>query len=191
MPTEDFCNYLDQAVEAGIQSFDGCGFGDSFMDPEYKDKLMYVKEKYPFVKTYVSTTGHLIKSKDFEWLCKCFDTIRFSHYGFSKEVIEKVHRGSIKYEKTKATIEAFLRIPRETRPHVIVQFLILKENEHQVEDWKRHWEPLADEIMIWVPHNFGDSVYADVLEEMKKNEDMGQKKQTQNKPNFFRQKNAY
>ena len=171
MDTEFFKKIIDQAVKLGMQSLDACGFGDPFMDPEYRDKLAYIKEKYPHIKVYTSTTGHLIDSKRLPWVCELIDTIKISHYGFSKSVFEKIHRGSLKYEKVVKNIEELLGISKEDRPYVIMQFLIFPENEHQVKEWKNYWEPKADEVMIWLPHNYGGSLYSKYLnhpEEMRK-----------------------
>lgn len=33
-------------------------------------------------------------------------------------------------------------------------YLILPENEHQVEEWKAKWEPISDEVIIWKLHNW-------------------------------------
>lgn len=150
-----FTNVIDQGADLGMHSLDLCGFGDPFMDPNYEQKLAYVREKYPQVKIYTSTTAHLVTEKRLDWIAKYFDTLKISNYGLSQESYEAVHKGVVKYDETRQNIERLLEIPREKRPYVILSFLILPENEHETQDWIDYWEPKADEIMVWKPHNFG------------------------------------
>ena len=162
-----FKNIIDQGVESGMISLDMCGFGDSFMDPEFKNKLAYVKEKYPMIKVNTSTTGHMLHPKELNCICKYIYTLRISNYGFTKTVYDKVHRGSLKYERVKENIENLLSFEKQKRPFLAMQFLVLSENEFQVDDWKEYWEPRADEIMIWLPHNYGGSRFSKQLSEFK------------------------
>lgn len=167
-----FQNVIDQGVGLGMISLDMCGFGDSFMDPDFKAKLTYVKEKYPFVKVYTSTTGHLLYSKDMDWVCELIDTLRISNYGFSNSVYENVHRGALKYDKIKQNLDALLALEKDKRPFVAMQFLVLAENEHQVDEWKTYWEPKVDEVMIWLPHNYGGSRFSEQLKMLRSQEDI-------------------
>lgn len=168
MSTDFFKNVLDQAVDLGAISLDTCGFGDAFTDPEFERKLEYLKTKYPFMKTYVSSTCHLINSKRIIWVCKYVDTLKISMYGFSKEVYEKIHRGSLKYEKVFENISNIVSLPSGKKPYIIMLFLLLPENEHQLEEWKAYWEPKVDEIMIWKPHTFVGGYGSPIYDEQKK-----------------------
>ncbi|MCR4378631.1 MAG: SPASM domain-containing protein [Rhodospirillales bacterium] len=150
-----FRSVIDQSVSLGVTSLDLCGFGDPFLDPKYAEKLEYVKTAYPSVITYTSTTGHALQGKNFDLACKYLDTIRISNYGFSKKSYEAVHGGGLKFEQVQKNIHRLLALPKTERPYVMVSFLILPENEHETEQWREYWEPLADEIAIWRPHNYG------------------------------------
>jgi MoaA/NifB/PqqE/SkfB family radical SAM enzyme len=163
MPAPLFKSIIDQSVDLGVVSLDLCGFGDPFLDPDFGDKLGYVKSHYPDVKIYTSTTAHVVQKKNLELVCKYFDTIRISHYGFSKESYEAVHGGGLKYEKVVENILKLLSVPRGERPYTMVSFLILEENEHEVDAWRDYWEGLADEIAIWRPHNYGGAGSVDPL----------------------------
>lgn len=160
MDTKLFKEIIDQGVELGMLSLDACGFGDPFTDPQYKDKLAYVKTRYPFLKVYTSTTGQLLLRNRLSWVCQYIDTLKISHYGFTKAVFEKVHGGTLKFEKVSKNIHELLSIPQNRRPYIIMQFLILPENEHELEEWKMYWEPKVDEILIWLPHNYGGGRYS-------------------------------
>jgi MoaA/NifB/PqqE/SkfB family radical SAM enzyme len=157
MPMELFKQVLKAGSELGITSLDLCGFGDPFMDPEFRHKLAHVRKNYPNLHIYTSTTGHLLDASRLDWVCTSLDTIKISNYGFSQASYEKIHGGGVKFEKVRENILALLARPRGERPYVVLSFLIFPENESEVEDWKTFWAPLADEIMVWRPHNFGGS----------------------------------
>ena len=163
MSFDTFQNVIDQAVPLGMKSLDLCGFGDPLMDPHLRQKLEYVKSHYPQVSIYTSTTAHLLHKKNLDWVCANFNTLKISNYGFSKESYEKVHAGVVKFEKVWENVHNLLAIPRGQRPHVIMSFLVFPENEHEIEVWKAYWGTRADEIMVWLPHNYGGS---DTIEEV-------------------------
>ncbi len=150
-----FKEVVEQAVGLGLASLDVSGFGDAFMDPLFESKLAYVKLKYPNIKIYTSTTCHLLSEKNIKMVCEYIDTLKISMYGLTKDVYEKVHSGSLKYEQVLNNIDSLLSIPRNKRPYIIMLLTVVPENEHQIEEWKNYWEPKVDEIMIWLPHNFG------------------------------------
>jgi len=154
-----FRSVIEQGVDLGMESLDSCGFGDSFMDPDYGAKLRWVKDTYPEVRVFTSTTGNTLTGARLEYTCELIDTLRISLYGFSKESYEAVHRANLRYEKVKANVLALLSLPRDQRPFVILQFLVLPENRHETRDWIRFWEPLADEVMVWMPHNYAGGRY--------------------------------
>jgi hypothetical protein len=170
MPLDLFETIIEQAVELGMSSLDACGFGDPLMDPGFQAKLEYVKTKHPAVKVYTSTTGQLLHGEALGWVCRCIDTLKISNFGFSKEVYEAIHGGALKYEKVMSNIEALLALPRPQRPYVIMLFLVFPENEHQIDRWKAYWEPKVEEIVVWLPHNYGggrDYGHQDVVEQRK------------------------
>jgi MoaA/NifB/PqqE/SkfB family radical SAM enzyme len=167
MDDELFKAVVDQGIKLGMLSLDGCGFGDPFIDPHYEIKLRYVKETYPFVKVYTSTTAHLLTPEKIGWVHAYVDTLKISHYGFSKTTFENIHRGALNYEKVVENIEKLIAISDGKRPYIIMQFLILEQNKHEVELWKNYWEKKADEILIWLPHNYGGSQASQKLEEIK------------------------
>ena len=157
MDTDLFVKTVDQAVKLGVKSLDLCGFGDTFLDPGLAKKLKIVKEKYPSLIVYTSTTAHAIQGKNLDTVAKYFDTIRISNCGFSKKSYEEIHAGKLEYEKVMKNIDALLSLPNDTRPYIMMTFLIFPENEHEIEEWKSYWVDKVDEIAIWRPHNFGGS----------------------------------
>lgn len=155
MKTDLFLNVVDQAVDLNVKSLDLCGFGDTFLDPELNLKLEHVKNKYPDLIIYTSTTAHALKGKNLDLVADYFDTVRISNYGFSKSSYEAIHGGGLKFEKVQNNIEALINLPNNKKPYIMMSFLILPENEHEVDDWKKYWSDKVDEISIWKPHNYG------------------------------------
>ena len=152
-----FKSVVDQAVELDVLSLNTCGFGDVFMDPDLEEKFSYVKSKYPSVKIFVSSTGHLIHENNMH-LLRYIDTLRISMYGTTKETYEMIHRGSLRFENVMANIDRVLALPKP-RPYLMMNFLVLPENKHQIEDFKR-FESRVDEVIIWLPHTFISSYEA-------------------------------
>lgn len=146
-----FKKCVDDAVAHGAISIDICLMGDALLDPEIEKKLGYCRKNYPDLEIYCSSTAQTAAP---EFVSKYIDTLQISMYGMTKEVYESVHRGGLKFEKTLANIEGILALPKEKRPYISMVFLLLPENEHQMEEWKAAWEPRVDEILIWRTHNW-------------------------------------
>lgn len=153
-----FKNVVDQAIELGLMSLDACGFGDPFMDPQFEKKLRYVRERYPHIKIYTSTTGHMLMPVRSSWVIECVDTLKISNYGFSKETYEAIHRGSLKYEKVINNIKSLLAARKGSGLYIIMLFLVFNINRDEVDAWRNYWENKVDEIMIWLPHNWGGKI---------------------------------
>lgn len=157
MPMGLFQRVIRQGVELGVTSLDLCGFGDPLMDPDFENKLAHIKETYPYIRIYTSTTAHLLTQKHLESVCRYLNTIKISNYGFSKASYEAIHGGTVKFEKVWENVHNLLARPRDKRPYVILSFLVFPENQHEIENWKAYWQSRADEIMVWLPHNYGGS----------------------------------
>ncbi|MBF0312069.1 MAG: SPASM domain-containing protein [Oligoflexia bacterium] len=161
MNTDFFMEIMDQAAELGVISLDTCGFGDSFMDPEFEKKLRLTKERYPFVKTYNSTTGHLCDENRYQWIIETIDTLKISIYATSKETYGKIHGEKLNFEKIKKNINRIIETEKSKRPYIIMLFVVLPENRHEAEQWKEEWESKSDEIMLWKPHNWNGTYPSD------------------------------
>jgi radical SAM protein with 4Fe4S-binding SPASM domain len=156
MTFELFKKTLDDAVANGVISVLMCGFGDVFMDKGLEKKLSYCRQTYPHIKLYTPSTCSRLTPQRLH-MVGYLDTLKISMYGMSKESYEAVHRGSLKFESVWENIHNILEF-RKTMDHplyVAMTFLILPENQHEMDAWKKYWEPLVDEIQIWRPHNYG------------------------------------
>ncbi len=151
MSFELFKKCIDEGSKHGLEYIDICLMGDSLLDPGAKEKFDYVKASYPNMKVYASSTG---MSAEPDFTCKYVDTLHVSFYGLDKETYERVHKGSVVFEKAQENIERILEKPKGKRPYVVMTFLLLPENENQLNGWINKWEPLADEVIVWKPHNW-------------------------------------
>jgi len=170
MDTDFFKRVVDQGFELGMESLDATGFGDPFMDPEFRDKLEYLKSEYPDVRVFTSTTAHLLYAKHHDWVSRCVDTLKISHYGHSDEVYTAIHGGTVRYDKVVENLNVLLERDPKDRPYVIMQFLIFPENEHQMEDWRQYWEPKCDETLVWIPHNYGGGFQRDAFDKLQESD---------------------
>src|SRR3989338_1177981 len=151
-----YMRILDEAYELGARVVNLENFGETFIGPFFFERAAYAKGKGMLVFT-VSTGSLLNHSK----ANRCFhflDKIRLSVYGTTKEVYEKVQLG-LNFETTMENIEYLIQEKRRRKsqiPRIEVNFLVLKENKHQIEDFKKKWIGYADHISILKPHNWGD-----------------------------------
>lgn len=159
MPFDTFKKIIDELVEGGCRKIGICGFGDSLCDTGLERKLEYVKTICPDM--YISTinTGHLLTPKNIDLVSKYFDIVKISMYGFTKETYESIHRGTLVFEQIKENIDAFLeRNKGNEGVYTIMTFLVMPENEHEMNIWKEYYEPRCNRIDIWKPHNWSGNM---------------------------------
>lgn len=133
------------------------GFGEPLMDPFLPERVKFVKEQALFCN-FISNGSLWNEEQARRFIEAGLDEIRFSFYGQTKETYETIHRG-LHYKTTRENIERLiaLRMACATnQPTILVYFLVLAENEDYINAFRQEWEPLADFIEIWRPHNFGD-----------------------------------
>src|SRR5262245_45669083 len=101
------------------------------------------------IRTGMSTNATLMDDKRADMLLDCgLDYVILAFDGASKETYEKYRLGAT-FEKTRANILSFLdkKLARKSDIYVVLQMVMLKENSHEVEDYRRLWSiPGVDEI---------------------------------------------
>lgn len=83
-----FKKCVDEAAAHGLKYLDLCLLGDSLLHPDKEKMLSYVRNVYPDVKIYASSTGLSVET---EFVCKYVDTLHVSFYGTSPDIWNKVH----------------------------------------------------------------------------------------------------
>ena len=157
MDTENCKRSIDEVVELGCKQVLLQGFGEPLIDKKLEDKMEYAKSKG--LRTFITSNASLMTRERSRRLIEAgLDELRISFYGMRKESYETVMVG-LNFEKTMENMTDFLDLRRELglrRPRLDINWLVLPENEGDTEQFREYWEPRADAIEIWKPHNFGD-----------------------------------
>lgn len=156
MDPESYRKSVDEIVGLGAEQVVLTGFGEPMLDKRLEDKIAYAKSKG--LRTYIITNGSAITEKRaYLLLMAGLDEMRVSFYGMHTESYNAVMQG-LEYDKTVKNLLQFLTIRDhlDIKTKVQLSYLILPENEADVEEFKTFWEPKVDAIEIWKPHNFGD-----------------------------------
>jgi radical SAM protein with 4Fe4S-binding SPASM domain len=144
LKAENFNRWLDQL--APTLSYLNFYFqGEPFIHNEILQFIEKASQKGIYTST--STNAHFITEKKAEEIvCSGLDRILISIDGTTQEVYEqyRIH-GSLQkvLDGTKHLVEARKNLKSKT-PHIIFQFLVVRPNEHQIEDAKQ----LANEYKV-------------------------------------------
>ena len=157
MNLDSFKRSIDEVVPLGARRIVLTGFGEPLMDRTLDEKIAYAKSKG--LNTYIISNGSLLSRKRSQSLMDAgLDEIRVSFYGMRPETYNAVME-KLDYEKTLGNLLDFLEIRAERgskKPKLQISYLIMPENERDTDQFRAFWEPRADAIEIWKPHNFGD-----------------------------------
>ena len=152
MSAEIFQKIVENIEDLDLKQIDIGGYGDPLIDPLFCERVKYLKEHFPSIRLTTISTGQLLEGNVADCVAEYIDNLKISNYGISKNTFESVHRGSLNYEKVKSNIDSFLA--REKRPDVIITFLILEQNEKELDEWKDYYQDKVEGIQIWYPHNY-------------------------------------
>lgn len=157
MDLDKYKRSIDEVVSLGAKKIVLTGFGEPLIDRTLDDKIGYAKTKS--LNTYIITNGSLLSRNRAVSLIEAgLDEIRVSFYGMRPETYNVVMEG-LDYHVSTSNLLGFLeeRSARGLkRPKLELSYLVMKENEEDVDAFRAFWEPRADAIEIWKPHNFGD-----------------------------------
>jgi sulfatase maturation enzyme AslB (radical SAM superfamily) len=148
---------IDEVVALGAKKIVLTGFGEPLVDKMLEQKVAYAKSYG--LNTYIISNGSLLTEKRASGLIDAgLDEMRVSFYGMRPETYNVVMR-KLDFSVTMANLLRFLDL-REAKgakkPRLEVNYLVLPENETDTDAFRTFWEPRADAIEIWKPHNFGD-----------------------------------
>lgn len=157
MSQANFERSIEEVVELGCKQIVLTGFGEPLIDKRIEAKIAYAKSKG--LRTYfISNCSLLTRDRAINIINAGLDELRVSYYGMTKETYETVMVG-LDYNVTMDNLLGFLDLRKEMaskRPRLEISWLELPENECDTEQFRTFWEPRADAIEIWKPHNFGD-----------------------------------
>ena len=119
--------------------------GEPYMHPKFFDFVKYASEKN--IYTVTSTNGHyLTPRKAEETILSGLSRIIISIDGATQESYEKYRIGGTLdkvLEGTKNLVQARKKLNSKT-PHIILQTVVMKNNEHELDELKR----IADELEV-------------------------------------------
>ena len=148
---------IDEVVELGCKQVVLTSFGEPLIDKRLEEKVAYAKGKG--LRTYIISNFSLLTRTRAQRLIEAgLDELRVSFYGMHRETYETVMVG-LKFDVTMKNLADFLEVREELgskRPRLELSWLVLPENEEDTQLFQDYWEPRADAIEIWKPHNFGD-----------------------------------
>ena len=117
--------------------------GEPYINPDFLDMVQYANQKG--IYTITSTNGHFLNDDNARRTIESgLDRLIISVDGTSQEVYEQ-YRKAGKLEVVLQGARNVVKWKKELKsstPHIIFQFLVVRPNEHQVEEVYR----LADEI---------------------------------------------
>lgn len=148
MNMKTYKRIIDECEQLNIKLISLENFGESFLDPTLKEKIIYAKQKNMYIMTI--TNGSLIKNNlDVALL---FDKIRISLIG-NKFVHAKVQK-NLNYDEI---VNGILKLKQSTpRPIIELSNIVLYQSPADIELWIKTWEKIVDKLSVWKPHNWID-----------------------------------
>ena len=157
MDMEKYRRSVDEVVSIGAKRAVLQGFGEPLVDKRLENKIAYAKSKG--LHTYTITNASLLTPSRSRSIIEAgLDEIRFSFYGMSKASYNTVMR-RLDFDTTVKAILGFLEERAKLGsklPKTEMTWLVMKETEHETDQFREFWEPKVDAIEIWKPHNYGD-----------------------------------
>jgi len=156
MNQDQYEKSIDEVVALGAKSVVLTGFGEPMLDKKLELKVAYAKSKG--LSTYIITNGSVLTGKRAKALLEAgLDEMRVSFYGMHSKSYNAVMQG-LEFETTKSGLLSFIEMRNQmgAKTKVQISYLVLPENEDDMEDFKTFWEPKVEAIEVWKPHNFGD-----------------------------------
>ena len=157
MSMPEYRKSIDEVVQLGCKQIVLTGFGEPLVDKTLEQKIAYAKSKG--LRTYIISNASLLNRSRAKAIIEAgLDELRVSYYGMKAETYETVMVG-LKFDVTMSNLLGFLDLRKELgvkRPRLELNWLVLPENAEDTEHFQEFWEPRADAIEIWKPHNFGD-----------------------------------
>ncbi len=149
---ELFFSIIDQAIENGVREIGFYLGGEPFLNKGLEEYVAYAAQKRRggIEYLYVTTNGAYATIDRLRKLAECgLNSIKFSINAGSRETYQAIH-GQDDFEKVKknvgdlhSAIQAY-----EFTMATYVTFVKCRQNAHEVEKFKKTFEPLVDKVYI-------------------------------------------
>ena len=132
------------------------------------DYIAYAKEQ-AVEEVCLNTNAVLLNRQMAEKLIESkLDKVLVSIDGFTKEAYDKIRIGG-NFEKVYENVENFLKLKKSMKtetPEIITQFIVMEENEDEVELFKNYWLERDAIVKIRPKLGWGDAVESSVLDKV-------------------------
>jgi len=147
-----FKKLVKQSIELGAKLISPFGFGEPLLDKTIDKKIEFCTKLGR--ETFITSNGSLCHSG---WSQKLFDAglthIRFSVHGINKVDYENVHK-SLTWMHTLMNIFTAINIREVWKYNTKISVSVIPMHGESVEDVRKFWEGVCDELEIWKPHNW-------------------------------------
>ena len=148
---DDFKKIVDEGSEYGCPSLSPQGNNEPFLIKDLHKYIYYAHQK-GFIDIMLNNNGSaLTPERSQQILDSGLTRIRFSFDAFTPGTYSKVRVGSLPLDRVIRNVETFLELKEKGNyklPVVGVSFCKMKQNEHEVEDFIKFWQPKVDLISI-------------------------------------------
>jgi radical SAM protein with 4Fe4S-binding SPASM domain len=130
----DFAKLIDQIKDTGfyVQLFFQ---GEPYLNKQLPEMIKYAQTRKVYIS--ISTNGHFISEKNVDYIIEnAPDKLIFSMDGLDEESYQQYRVGGT-FAQADAGLKALTRRKREMKkrvPYVELQFIVMKQNEHQLEN---------------------------------------------------------
>jgi len=149
MEMETYQAIIEKAAAAGIGLIRFTLFGEALLHPDVVEMIRLAKEKDLAVG--LNTNGLALNPQLSRQIIEAgLDSIIFSFDGATKETYENIRINS-DFEKVQDNIRNFVDIRNELQskiPHTRIQMIPMKDSLEEIEDFKRKWSGIIDEVAI-------------------------------------------
>jgi radical SAM protein with 4Fe4S-binding SPASM domain len=131
---DDFAKLIDEIKDTGfyVQLFFQ---GEPYINKQLPEMIRYAQERKVYIS--ISTNGHFITEKNVDYILEnAPDKLIFSMDGLDEESYQQYRIGGT-FAQADAGLKALTRRKRELKkrlPYVELQFIVMKQNEKQLED---------------------------------------------------------
>lgn len=144
-----------------IDSVGLTGLGETFLHKDLEEAIDYIRSKSKGIIISASINAHLPKSVDIaSRIINKIDTIQISIDGIG-EVYEKV-RLKGKFDFFLDCTKRIIALAKDSDTHIMFNFIIVKENYHQLTDMIKFAHELGVEYLNFMPVNVVSTTIADV-----------------------------
>jgi radical SAM protein with 4Fe4S-binding SPASM domain len=157
MKQEDFERIVENIINnyPTIKRITITGFGEPFADKEIIKKIKFLNEKFQYIEIDIYTNASLLTRKmSDEILNSEVHKINFSINGTGNTYGKMM---GLDYENTIKNVSYFLKKKKELGkkfPLANISFMIVRENEKDIENFQKFWMNRADSVMIYPPSDW-------------------------------------